>query len=277
MRRAHWAPTRSESGHEVGMATTNHPLSGTVGLDGLATALAPLLRKGLPVTDRNAGNVLPNLRNVVARSIHPDDPISRIDSLNQLLVKLLTDSDHDRFGQPARILFGAAPGMSGANLTLRRRQAAQFLGYDQDHFRKRVEPEVVRAVADLLYRDMLRYKQRVTAVDGQPAYRDFWELTDDDCTADAELTAIVWKYVYAVRAELIGARRQRDQPGYETRVAQHLDLAEKNAILLVRAVENYRRLFGPIILHGGVEYRVEALTQLAYRVSQRFSSRDVEP
>jgi hypothetical protein len=243
------------------MGTTNHPLSGTVDLEGLVVALAPVLRKGLPVTDRTAGSVLPNLRNVVARSIHPDDPISRIDSLNELLTRLLTGFDHDRYGQPARILFGAAPGTAGTNLTQRRRQAAQHLGYDLDHLRKRVEPEIIRAVADLLYRDMLRYKQRVTAVDNHTAYRT-WELTDEDSTAEEELTCIIWKYAYAVRAELIGARRQGNEPGYETRVAQHLDLAEKNAILLRRAITNYRQLFGSVILHGGLEYRIEALENL---------------
>jgi hypothetical protein len=272
VRRADWAGTRADSGHEVGMATTNHPLSRVVGMDDLALELSRLLRSGLPLSDRTAGLVLPNLRNVVARSIHPDDPISRIDSLNTLLTRLLTDFEHERFGQPARILFGAAAGMGGTNLTQRRRKAAVHLGYDLDHLRKRVEPEIVRAVADLLYRDMLRYKKRITASDRTSAY-PVWALTDEDYTVDEELTCLVWKYAYAVRAELIGARRQDTEPGYETRVAQHLDLAEKNAILLRRAIVNYRRLFGSVILHGGLEYRVEALASLTHHSLDSTESR----
>lgn len=251
----------------MGMATTDHPLSLTVTLDDLTTALAGLLRKGLPLSDQTAGVVLPNLRSVVARSIHPDDPISRVDSLTTLLARLITDLDHDRYGQPARILFGIAPGMAGTTLTQRRRQAAAHLGYDLDHFRKRVEPEVLRTVADLIYRDMLRYKKRATGGDALSDY-PVWPLDDDDCTVDEELSALIWKFAYAVRSELIGARRQADEPGFETRVAKHYDMAAKYAVALQRAIDNYRHLFGPIIRHGNVEYRVEALQPLIEQARQ---------
>lgn len=246
------------------MESTNHPLSRTVDLDDLTAELARLVRRGLPVTDKAAGVVLPHLRNVVARSIHPDNNISRIDSLNTILVRLLTDLDHDRFGQPARILFGLAPGTGGTTLTQRRQHAASHLGYELDHFRKRIEPQVVRAVADLLYRDMLRYKKRVTGGDQVSAY-PVWTLTDEDITVEEELTSIVWHFVYNIRAELIGARRHEHEPGFETRVAEHYDRAAKLSVGLRRAIDNYRHLFGPIIRHGGVEYRVESLEALLHR------------
>ncbi len=241
----------------MALALTDHPLSRTVTMDDLVVELTRFLRRGLPLTQATAGVVLPNLRSVIARAIHPDDPISRIDSLGTLLTRLLTDLDHDRYGQPARILYGVSPGMAGTTLTVRRQHAAQHLGYDLDHFRKRVEPDVVRAAADLLYRDMLKYKKRATGGDSFASYA-VWELTDDDYTVEQELSALVWKFAYAVRSELIGAKRQQSEPGFETRVAEHRRMAAKYAGGLERAINNYRGLFGPIIRHGGSEYRLEA-------------------
>lgn len=240
------------------MGITDHPLSRTVGMDDLAAELGRIVKHTLPLSDQTAGVVLPNLRNVVARAIHPDDPISRIDSLNQIVARLLTDNHDERHGEPARILFGLAAGTGGTSLTSRTDKAASHLALDPDHFRKRVRPEVVRAVAELLYRDMLRYKKRVT---GGDAFADYpsWALTEDDYTGEEELSAIIWKFVYAVRAELIGARRQEKEPGYETRVATHYDMAEKYGVALQKAVENYVHLFGPSIRHGSTEYHVGSL------------------
>ena len=244
------------------MEITNHPDSRRVDLDDLARELNRLLRNGLPASDRTAGVVLPNLRNVVARALHPDDPISRIDSLNTLLVRLLDDFDNDDpFAQPARILFGHAPGFARTTLTIRREGVCTLMNYDVDHFRKRVEPEIVRAVAERVYRDMLRFKKRVTGGDRMNAYAT-WALTDDDITTEEELASLVWKFAYAVRSELIGARRQETEPGFETRVAEHRAMAAKFSIALERALTNYRGLFGPIIEQSGVEYRVEALAAL---------------
>ena len=220
-----------------------------------------LLRKGLPLSLATAGSVLPNLRSVVARAIHPDDEVSRVDSLNTLLSRLIQGMTDDRLSEPARILFGLASGTGRTTLTTRRNAAAEWLGYDPDHFRKRVEPQVTGAVADLLYRDMLRYKKRATGGDELNAYAT-WALTDNDITAEEELSAIIWKFVYAVRAELIGAKRQEHEPGFETRVAEHYQAAARYSKALERAVDNYRHLFGPIIRHRGVEYRVEGLANL---------------
>jgi hypothetical protein len=253
-----WVPTRVQTGHNLGMEITGHPLSRRIGTGDLAPELRRLVRRGLPPSLAAAGDVLPNLRNVVARAIHPDDPVSRIDSLNTLLTRFIQGMTDDRLGEPARIIFGLASGTGRTTLTSRRSAAAQWLGYDPDHFRKRVEPQILEAVADLLYRDMLRYKKRATGGDQVNTYAT-WALTDDDITAEEELSAIVWKFVYAVRAELIGARRQEHEEGFETRVAEHYRMASKYEEALTRAVDNYRHLFGPIIRNRGIEYRVEGL------------------
>lgn len=252
---------------------TNHPLSRRIDARELTADLSRLLRRGLPVTEKTAGPVLPHLRSVVARAIHPDDLVSRIDSLNVLLTRLLAELDHERYGQPARILFGVAPTTAGTTLMNRRQRAAEYLGYDPDHFRKRVEPDVVRAVADALYHDLLRYKKRVTGGDTFADY-SVWGLTERDITAEEELASIVWKFAYAVRSELIGARRHAGQPGFEARVAEHERMAAKYAEALRRAAENYKHLFGSVIRHGNAEYRVEALAALVYSPVHRRHPRD---
>ena len=164
-----WASSRSRTGHNLGMEITQHPKSRRVTLDDLQAELAKIIRKGLPLSLEAAGHVLPHLRSVVARAVHPDDNLSRVDSLNTLLTRFIRELRDDRLGEPTRMLFGLASGTGRTTLTARRSAAAQYLGYDPDHFRKRVEPEVIRAVADLVYRDMLRYKTRVIGnLDSQP-------------------------------------------------------------------------------------------------------------
>lgn len=248
------------SGDDPGL--TRHPLSRRVGMDDLVAALRPLLRRGLPADLRRAGELLPNLRSVIARSVHPTDAMSRVDALNELLIRFVADIDHDRYGQPARILFGVAPGMSGTTLTVRRQHAADHLGYDLDHFRKRIEPEVLRAVAELIYRDLLRYKKRLVGGKGELVEAATFTIRPEDMTAEQELTSRVWAAVYAVRAELIGLGRLASQPGYETAADIHRAAARERVDELRQALANYRRTYGAIIRHGNLEYRVEALERL---------------
>jgi hypothetical protein len=267
----------AESGHQVSgqsgghtaapasasdSGLTRHHLSRRIGMDDLVATLRPLLRRGLPVDLRRAGELLPNLRSVVARSVHPTDAMSRVDALNELLIRFVANLDHDRYGQPARILFGVAPGMSGTTLTVRRQHAADHLGYDLDHFRKRVEPEVLRAVAELIYRDLLRYKKRLVGGAGELVEAATFTIRPEDMTAEQELTSRVWAAVYALRAELIGLGRLASQPGYETAADIHRAAARERVDELHEVLAAYRRTYGAIIRHGNLEYRVEALERL---------------
>ncbi len=59
------------------------------------------------------------------------------------------------------MLFALALGTRGSLWSERRRQAAPLPGYNVDHFRTRVEPEIVAAVAEEMISDLLRYKSRV--------------------------------------------------------------------------------------------------------------------
>jgi hypothetical protein len=259
VRSEEWVPTRAQTGHNLGMETTEHPKSRRVTLDDLQAELRKILRAGLPLSLEAAGHVLPNLRSVIARAVHPDDQVSRVDSLNTLLTRFIQDMADDRLGEPARIIFGLASGTGRTTLTSRRSAAAQWLGYDPDHFRKRVEPQVVRAVADLVYRDMLRYKTRVIGnLDTRPEGTTL-TLSGDDFTAEEELVARVWAASFGLRAELIAAGRLQTHEGYETKVEMYRQAALAQAKTLMQLTAEYKRTYGPIIRLGNLEYRVEAL------------------
>src|SRR2546421_3843825 len=126
-----------------------------------ARELRRLLRAGLPAGQAAAGEVLPNLRSVLARAVHPDVLLSRLDALNELLPRLIDQVQDETYAEAVRILFGLAAGTRRSSLTERRRRAAALLGYQVDHFRTRIEPEMLRAVAEVMQRDLLRYKSRV--------------------------------------------------------------------------------------------------------------------
>jgi hypothetical protein len=95
----------------------------TVTPAGLADELRRVLKGGWPLTVETAGEVLPNLRSVVARSVHPDEPVSRLDALNELLARALNGlGSFDDHRCVAPILFGVAEGFRGATLTVRNSQ-----------------------------------------------------------------------------------------------------------------------------------------------------------
>ena len=154
MRATKWALAWVKSGHRVGIAAmSEQPATRVAGAtrqtivdvaghappklkvspDDITVELKRIVRKGLPIDLPRAGMVLPNLRSVVARSIHPDDLVSRLDALNQLLVRFLADLGDDETGHAMRVLFAIAKGSKGTNLMQRRAGAAAAIGKDPDH------------------------------------------------------------------------------------------------------------------------------------------------
>lgn len=243
-----------------------------VPVEQLVAGLMRLLRRGLPVGEAAAGSLLPNLKNVVARSVHTDVAVSRLDALNELLPRLLAGIEDERYSEACRILFGIAVGTRRTTLTARRRQAADLLGYGLDHFRTRVEPELVRGVAEVLRRDLLRYKSRVkrAAASLEPT-GDTPQLTADDLTAEEELISRIWQHVYGLRAELIAHLRLAEHEGYEGQAEDHRQAAGRQHDGLRELIEEYVGAYGEnLIEHGKAEFSVEALERLAGWRSERY-------
>jgi hypothetical protein len=207
-----------------------------------------------------AGEVLPNLLSIVARATHPDDVFGRLDSLNETLERLVTDLDRERLGQPARILFGIADGSRGTTLTVRRRQCAVFLQYDLDHFRKRVEGQILNLVAERLHRDLVSYRsRRRREVTGYETSRPVPLLTNNDLTREEELVSRIWRYLYEVRAERIAYRLAEDD---DTR-RHHRELEETAALRMNTLATEYAQTYArKYISDGKLEYALEGLEKL---------------
>lgn len=237
----------------------------TVSVEQLAGELTGLLRRGLPADEATAGAVLPNLKSVFARAVHPDELLSRLDALNRLLPELLGQLDDETYREAARSLFGLAPGTRRARLTDRRRQAADLLVYNLDHFRTRIEPEIVRAVAEEVQRDLLRYRSRVKrAVETLEPTGDTPRLTAEHLTHEEELISRIWQHVYGLRAELIAHLRLVEQPGYAGQAEDHRQAALRQHDQLQQLIQEYVSTYGKrLIEHGEAEYAVEALERLA--------------
>lgn len=237
------------------------PAHPQVTVEDLRTALSSVIRKGLPLTQRNAGDVLPNLRSVIARSVHPYDPQSRVQALNSLLVRLVVEHEHEGERQAQACLLAVAKGTRGTTLDHRRRAAAEVLGYDHDHFRKRIEPQLLGHLAEALYADLLRYKRRVRrAPAAEEPTGDTPSLTEQDLTHQEELVSRIWQHVYGLRAELIAQARLSAQPGYESQAEDHRQAGERELAKVRSLVAEYKQLYGEeFIRHGEAEYAVERL------------------
>ena len=236
------------------------PRKVTISLAVVAAELRQVIRHGLPADMQSAGEHLPHLRNVVARADHPDDFFSRIDAFNQLVAKMLGEVEDQELGYAARILFGLADGTQGTNLTARRRKCAEVLEYDYDHFRKRVEPKILRKVSEAFYRDLLRYRSRTrTWATAYETSRPTPSLTDADINPEEELVCRIWQLLYEIRAERIASHLAQS----ESEVERHRNTADRVAKQLRKLSDRYVDIYArQFIPNGEIEYTIEGLEKL---------------
>ncbi len=256
----------------------------------LTKELTRVVRDGLPTTEKAAGDLLPNLRSVIARSVHPYDISSRISTLNQLLVRLLCDeSALEHFGgtddelDAAHVLFGIALGSRGTTLTQRREEAARILHYDVTHFRKVIEPRLVGYIAAALYDDLLQYKRRVRRApeseeptgDTPRGDKPSSMPSDDEAantaatvyTHQEELISRIWQHVYGWRAELIAHGRLHVQPDYEAAAEDHRQAAMREETELRGVIAEYVDTYGDsFVKHGDAEFDLNYLQEAVGRL-----------
>lgn len=242
----------------------------------LAKALKPILSKGLPVDPDFADERLLELRGVVARSIDPQERLSRVKALDSLLRRLLVHYPDDVLSEAARVLFGLTPGHRGKTVTKRREQVAKETAYDPDHVRKHIERQVLRQLAWQLHQDSQNYIQRARETPPQlEPTGDTPMITKGDVSSKEkaeheELVSRLWAHVYALRAEILRVERLKHWPYDETEPKlsqEHLDKAIARRDRQVGYVRNYVReyvdRYGTAILHGEGEFNAEAMLQLA--------------
>jgi len=122
-------------------------------VDQIAKALGPIVKTGLPVSPGFADEMLLGLPSVLIRSHDPDDRLSRIKALDELLREHLDRYPGDALREVARVLFGVTEGSRGQPIGVRRKVAATMLSVLPEHVRTGIQPKVLKALAWELHRD----------------------------------------------------------------------------------------------------------------------------
>lgn len=245
-------------------------------VEDIAKALRPIVTRGLPVSPKFRDDRLLGLRGVVARSVKPDDPLSRVKALDELLARLLTFYPDDVLGESARVLFALAPGYRGTTLTARREAAASLAEREADHFRKRIEPEIVASLAWQLHRDSQNYIPRARAVpppleaSGDTPIIRVGDIASKDAAEHEELLSRLWAHVYQLRAAILKVERLKVWPydpteptTSETKLAQAIEARDEEVITVKRIIRLYIDRYGQRITHGEAEFDAQALLRLA--------------
>ena len=236
-----------------------------VGIEELFKTLRVIVTKGLPVDDKRAGDLLPNLKSIYARSIIPDDRLSRISTLNEQFPRWIDRILDPKYRTAVQVLFGIYPGMRGKNLAERQERIARELDYTTEHVRKDISRDLVFAVAAAIYDDLLRYRTRLKrAITSEELTGDAPRLGPEHLTHQEELISRIWKHVYGLRAELIACARLSTADDYTTQVEDHRQAALREETDLKSLIAEYISIYkDEMIQHGETEYTAEAIVRLS--------------
>jgi hypothetical protein len=246
------------------------------GIAEIMRALRPIVSTGLPVSPEYNDCVLLGLRGVAARSVDPGSRLNRIKALDDLLRRLLESYHDDELIESAHILFGISAGARGKNLTKRRQSAAVQAGYETDHFRKHIEPKILKQLAWQLHRDSQNYIPRTMATppplesSGDTPVIRKGDVSSKDIAEHEELLSRLWADVYLLRAEILKVERLKNWPYEPTEPKlseQKLEeaIADRDKVLHVAKIiiQRYLDTYGQRITHGEATYNAEGLLRLA--------------
>ncbi len=242
----------------------------------IARALRPIVTAGMPVSPDFVDPTLLGLRGVVARAINPEDRLGRVKALDDLLVRLLVNYPDDELGEAARIIFGLAPGSRGTNLTRRREAAATAISREAEHFRKRIEPDIITKIAWELHRDSQNYIPRGRAVPpplessgDTPIIRE-GDVANVEAAEHEELLSRLWAHVYALRAEILRVERLKTWPYDPTEpetsqriLTETIAARDYEVDVVKRLIRTYIDRYGQRINHGDAEFDAAGLLRLA--------------
>lgn len=232
--------------------------------DDVARSMGQLLANGLPATLTDSVGPLLAMRGVTARSVKPDDDLSRLDALNKLLKQLIRKWPQVKQRQALAAWYGIEKGYSGRTLTDRRERAGQHLGYEVTHLRKVIEPKLIAEFAAVVWQDNLRYTPRTKhAPPLIEATGDTPELGPGDYNDQEELVSRIWSEVYGLRAEIIaGGKIKKDQVLHDRLPEVRAQIRWRTARLL-GCIQEYLQQYGERIIQGETEWQVEGLIRLA--------------
>lgn len=242
----------------------------------IAKALRPILTTGVPVRPEYDNLILLGLRGVVARSIDPSDRLNRIKALDGVIKNQLVYYPDDELSESARVLFGLAPGTRGKTLTARRQQAAREAGYEADHFRKHVEPKILKLLAWQLHQDSQNYIPRSKSLapplesSGDTPIITKGDISSKDSVEHQEALSRLWAHVYALRANILRVERlkvwpdDQTEPSTSAQTLQEAIVARDYEVTSVKIlIQRYIDAYGQRIEHGEAEFNAEGLLRLA--------------
>ena len=242
----------------------------------ITEALNPILSSGLPVDDEFSDETLLGLRGVVARSIDPSDRLNRVKALDGLIKSQLVHYPDDELGEAARALFGLAHGSRGLKITKRQERAAAESHFEVNHFRKKIQPKILKMLAWLIHQDSQNYIPRSRAVPPPlESSGDTPVITRDDVSSKeaaeyAELLSRLWAHVYALRAEILKVERLKTwlhdptEPSVSAKVLEEAIAARDFEVEAVRMLtQKYVDAYGQRITQGEAEFNAEGLLRLA--------------
>lgn len=223
--------------------------------DGLVRALQYALRSGLPLQVTDVDREVLSLSGVVARANNPQDWGSLAVALDGLIRWKLATFEVLQLKEAANVLFGIAQNSAGRTLMERRSQAARASGYEAHHFRKKIEPQILRLLATALASDSEEYKKNRAAAPllltsgtrpGRlPADVLAWEAVEHE-----ETLMRLWASIYDLRAQLLSIERLSSMEAAAGILAAAADTALWKTAVMLDRIERYRSAYGVRLLHS---------------------------
>ncbi|UWE07614.1 hypothetical protein [Actinacidiphila bryophytorum] len=221
---------------------------------GLTDELRLLARKGLPLEPGGGWPRLTALASVAARAGSDSSPAARIEALDLVLRHVLARLEPEGLREPAKALFGMPPAEAGSNLTHRREVAARVAGREVNHFRKRVEPQILGILANAMERDAAAQSRPWASPPPVRAGRRRRDLPRDvfawEAAEHEEALTRLWACVYALRAELLAVERQSSM-GDTGGATDASDAALWRYGQLQAQARRYRAAYGGVLLPDG--------------------------
>jgi hypothetical protein len=231
----------------------------------LAEELRAIARKGLPLDPGLDVPRLTAMAGAAAKARGETSPAATAEALDGVLRRVLAQLVPEQLRDSAKALFGLPPAQAGATLTARRQVAADLAGKEVHHFRKRIEQQILIALAHALVRAAAA-QARPWAIPPPvrpgtrrrllPSDPFAWEAIEHE-----EALTRLWAYVYALRAELLAVERQVSM-GDTTAAAATADTALWRYGQLQAEARRYRAAYGGALLPDGTAAPAD-LAQLA--------------
>jgi hypothetical protein len=214
----------------------------------IAEDLFKILRAGLPIRPGLTVDVLLALPPVTHQAANRAEG-SQITALESVLRRQIAQFETSELRPAASILFGLTATSAGLTLTVRRRLAASKIGYEANHFRKRIERQIIEQLAWQLNKVsddhadpfMVAPALSVASVRPKQAPADTlsWEVLEHHA-----VVCRIWSAIYGVRAALATVERELSMEAEPSDVRDAILTTLWEMARLIVSAREYRGSYG---------------------------------